>query len=426
MRRSSAIGWHGTVGRTDENRAVLACSSASLFAYTMWLLPALVLIPTVSIVVYLRRRGGGLSATGGPHALAMAGSFDAHARKLLRSGRNAALLAGAYRRQVELVSEKLVVDTSTRAITLITPTLFCDLRISAGRTPKLERASSLEDLSLSDLADLARTTHCFCGSSEVVGGTVQRPVVNRAHALDWQPWPRLRPNRWTAEPRWESGGWVEWGAPDAHGQPGYIEHWLTLASSRDGPFLALRRRTASADADAYLLVAGDHFAYAVGRPGGCALPIVTPGEGGHPADRGRVEPLVERAVRAGDRRTLEAICSMAVHYGSVSGGAPCAEARRVMAPDDAPPPPRPPAGSSSSSTSTRWTVRLSSEPWREGTSLQPLVRALAWGEGGGNSGSSSGAGAALPTSVTAADGREWEVFEAVGIASEAALRALLS
>lgn len=397
--------------------AVIPAAAALVHLFPASLAAALAALAVLAalaagLALHLRRRGSGLSATSGPHALAMAGSFDAHATHLRQSRRNAALLAGAYRRQVELMSEKLVVDTSTRAITLITPTLFCDLRISAGRTRQLERASSLEELSLTDLADLARSTHCFCGSSEVVGGTTRRPVVNRAHALDWQPWPRLRPNRWTAEPRWESGGWVEWGAPDEHGQPRYIEHWLTLARSRDGPFLALRRRAVSTDSDAYLLVAGDHFAYAVGRPGGCALPVVEPGEGGHPADRGRVEPLVEEAVRAGDRRALEAICSMTVHYGSVSGGAPCAEASRVMSPDA---PTRPPLVGSS----TRWTVRLSSEPWREGTSLQPLVRALTWSEG-------SGGGTALPTSVTAADGREWEVFEAVGIDSPAGLRALLS
>jgi hypothetical protein len=491
----------------------------------------------------------------GAHHHAMARRFSEHASDIRDDRRGPALLAGAYRRQIELISTRLVADTSTRAVTIVTPTLFCDLRIANGRPAAQWRAAcppppsmsadgegalidsalgglsdgalsnrsaggignalarptdgmisgsisgsisdsvsgsasdSMSDsvsdsasdsalgrlsdgplagLSDTELADLATHTHTFCGAAEVVGGTASRPEVERSHGVDWQPSPRTSHNRWMAEPQWEHGGWVEWGAADAHGQPKYIEHWLTLHASREGPFVALRRRphphgqqahvpsadgavkadgadgadgaegaggggrhassqgpsassscssslrSSSGECDAYLLVAGDHFAYAQGRPAASALPVVRPGIGGHPADRGRVEPLVKAALHAGERQTLLNICHMVAHYGCVSGGPiACEETRRLSGVGA--------AHGSEQEQEPRWRVLLSSRPWCEGASLQPFVRGLVW------SGAQDGG---LPSVVVAADGREWEVFEAVGRdgqrCDEVELRALLS
>ena len=91
--------------------------------------------------------------------------------------------------------------------------------------------------------------------------------------------PRLRANRWRIQPQFDEGGWVEWSARlDEHGQSEYTEHWRTLAGSRDGPFLALRRRASAGRPAAFFLVSGDHWAYIADRPE--ALPVVTPGAGG--------------------------------------------------------------------------------------------------------------------------------------------------
>jgi len=147
---------------------------------------------------------------------------------------------------------------------------------------------------------------------------------------------------------------VEWSARlDAHGAPEYIEYWRTLASSRDGPFLALRRRASTTRPAAYFLVCGDHWAYAADRPPGHRLPTVTPGEGGHPADRGRVEPLVAAAEAAGDREALLSLLSMECHYGSLNALNACAETKLLgpIAPEPA----------------RAWPIVLSTMPWREGT-----------------------------------------------------------
>lgn len=328
----------------------------------------------------------------GPHAHTIAGTFWSHSRELIRSRQSVHIIAGAFRRSVECNSSKLVADTTTRAITVQTPHLFIDLRIASDR-PAALRARALDDLSNDELAALLTSTHCFGGITE---REPQQPtpwasssssafddvpighscVCTRWHLIDWQPMPRLSPNRWSVEERWEHGGWAEWSVRrDAAGQAAYVEHWRTLRGSREGPFVALRRLAGSPASskpapEAVLLVAGDTFALIAGRSAEDALAMVRPGEGGHPSDRGRVEPLAAAALAAGDRAALLALASLECHFGSVSGSAAaaaCPEGHFLR--DGAP------------AAELRWRIDLSAWPWREGTSLAEWIGGFGWRAG---------------------------------------------
>lgn len=286
---------------------------------------------------------------------------------------DASVIAGAFRRSLEVIPSKLVYDTSTRAVTVQTATLFCDLRISAAR-PALEAGVvSFDELPIATLAALVRTTHCFAGYSYIDTATtlsrscIRGEMCSRLHGVDWQPMPRHLPNRWRIQPQFAEGGWVEWSARhDRNDQSEYIEYWRTLGGSRDGPLLALRRRATAESSAAYFLVSGDHWSYIADRPPEHTLPVVTPGEGGHPADRGRVEPLVAAAEAAGDKQALLGMLSMECHYGRVrsSGEGPeCAETSLLG-------PPAP------CNDGRMWWIVLSTMPWREGTHFEhPLLHA---------------------------------------------------
>ena len=305
----------------------------------------------------------------GAHASMLRGTVDADFDALL-TDMNTDLkfelvsIAGAYRRSLEVVPSKLAADTTTRAVTVQTSSLFCDLRISAARPALPAGVESFDELPIATLAALVRTTHCFAGYSRIDTATtldrseIRGEMCSRLHGLDWQPMPRLHPNRWRIQPQFDEGGWVEWSARlDKDRQSEYIEYWRTLGSSRDGPFLALRRKATAASPAAYFLMSGNHWAYIADRPPAHALPVVTPGEGGHPADRGRVEPLVAAAEAAGDRGALLGMLSMECHYGTTSscgGRLDCAETALLgpSAPRGAP---------------FKWWIVLSTMPWREGT-----------------------------------------------------------
>jgi hypothetical protein len=182
---------------------------------------------------------------------------------------------------------------------------------------------------------------------------------------------------------------------------------MELRGSRSGTYVALRRLTASSassssSSEALLLVAGDSFAYLAGRPPEHALPIVTPGSEGHPADRGRIEPLALAALARGDRAALLSMLSMECHFGSVAANsamATCPEAQLLRS-----------AGASAPATaagSTRWCIHLSSWPWMEGTSLEDWVRGFRWQPRG----ATTGAGLTL---VHAPSGDEWQVVHCEG------------
>ena len=327
-------------------------------------------------------------------------------------------LAGVYRRSADVVPSRLFADTTTRAVTVCTPSCYVDLRISRDRAAVPSRAA-LAALSLEALGELVCATHCFGGVATVDART-QR--CTRHIGIDWQPTPRLRANEFRFDPRWAEGGWVEWSTElDGAGQARYVEHWRTLRDSRDGPFLALRRApSAEHPEDALFLVAGDHFVYISGRDRSSALPRVTPGTDGHPADRGSIRPLVAAAVAAGDRAALLRMLSLECHYGRcnatevgigeefrrLAGGHP--EAGVEVLP---------------------WTIALSTAPWREGTTLAKFVGAL--GRSVALSGATDGSVGgyqqigALPGSLRDDTGAEWVLYEAEGIATAAALRAHL-
>ena len=124
---------------------------------------------------------------------------------------SAALIAGCFRRTLDVTPSQLVADASTRAVSLQTPSLYIDLRIAADRPVLPAGCGSFEQLPTGVLAELARTTHCFAGLSTLVPASdTAGAVCSRRIAVDWQPPPRLKPNQWRIEPRWEAGGWVEW------------------------------------------------------------------------------------------------------------------------------------------------------------------------------------------------------------------------
>lgn len=252
------------------------------------------------------------------------------------NGQDSTLVAGAFQRTINVSHAAFAVDTPAvlTAVTIVTPTLFADLRVPTSRSASIAARGSLEECSEFELQELAQTVS-FGGFAVVergLPGYDGDPVCERLTCIDSQPPPRRYPNQWRIETNWPKGGWIEWGArKDAHGQALYFEHWKRLPKGEGGPHLALRRSKAEGQ-DALLLVVDEHFILLDDRPTG-PLPTVTPGEDGHPDDRGALTVLAEQASSAEDLRQLNSYCSV---YGSVSAG---------------------------------WRISLSSWPWLEGTPL---------------------------------------------------------
>lgn len=86
--------------------------------------------------------------------------FDA----LRERGDGAPLIAGCFRRSLDVTH--VSADASTRAVTVQTPTLFCDLRIAVDR-PAVGSAGELAALPLETLKKLVMSTHCFSGYSAI-------------------------------------------------------------------------------------------------------------------------------------------------------------------------------------------------------------------------------------------------------------------
>lgn len=134
---------------------------------------------------------------------------------------------------------------ANRAVTLITPSLYVDLRVAADRPTLPKGCTTFAELPLELLAELARATHCFGGlgtvdivdtstistrpgqvtaadDERILDGTSLR-ICSRRIAVDWQPPPRLKPNRWRIKTQWDAGGWAEWALEcDANGQAKYV------------------------------------------------------------------------------------------------------------------------------------------------------------------------------------------------------------
>ena len=145
----------------------------------------------------------------------MAGTVDVDYAAERRMGAQSCLaISGCFRRSLDATPATLSVDTTSRAVTLITPSLYIDLRIAADRPPLPKGCTSFAELPLQLLAAVARATHCFGGL-----GTIGEQVCTRKIAVDWQPPPRLKPNMWRIETQWGAGGWAEWATEcDSNGQ----------------------------------------------------------------------------------------------------------------------------------------------------------------------------------------------------------------
>ena len=369
-------------------------------------------------VVAVVADGGGLAAANdawvqgcGARDLIASGTWAPRFAELRALGHGAAPIAGAYRRSLLTRPATLSADTTTRAVTIQTPTVFCDVRIGAARPAD---ARGL-DAPTTTLGALASESHAFAGFASLTHAANPHAVCTRIHAIDWHPPPRRSPNRWRVDERWESGGgFVEWGLPnDEMGQASYVEHWKTLQASRDGPFVALQRHrgvaTGASAGAAFFVLAGDHWAFISDRPPPQSLHAAAPPPAADGEDAvGSAAAVARAAVDGGDRRTLHNILSLEASYGTRSADVPCAEGAVLRGgARDAPPAP--------------WIIALSTLPWREGESIAPWLASLAVADAAG------GAVPAVVTEATAGGATvEWEVVERTGVDSAEALRRILA
>ena len=347
----------------------------------------------------------------GARDLIASGTWAPRFAELRALGHGAAPIAGAYRRSLLTRPATLSADTTTRAVTIQTPTVFCDVRIGAARPAD---ARGL-DAPTTTLGALASESHAFAGFASLTHAANPHAVCTRIHAIDWHPPPRRSPNRWRVDERWESGGgFIEWGLPtDEMGQASYVEHWKVLQASRDGPFVALQRHrgvaTGASAGAAFFVLAGDHWAFISDRPPPQSLHAAAPPLAADGEDAvGSAAAVARAAVDGGDRRMLHNILSLEASYGTRSADVPCAEGAVLRGgAGDAPPAP--------------WIIALSTLPWREGESIAPWLASLAVADAAG------GAVPAVVTEATAGGATvEWEVVERTGVASAEALRRILA
>lgn len=177
-------------------------------------------------------------------------------------------IAGAYTRPLMMRNGSFFVETEqdVNVVDIQTHSMFVDIRIRTDRDAQLAcspPASSLSDYTLEQLAVLSHN-QCFAGISVIdydIVGYKGQPVCNRLHCYDWAPTSAVRGNnQWRIQTEFSKGGWVELGVTkDEHGQAAYVEHWATIAGTRDGPFLVLRGT--DGERSAMLVVAGTMFGY---------------------------------------------------------------------------------------------------------------------------------------------------------------------
>jgi hypothetical protein len=146
-----------------------------------------------------------------------------------------------------------VTDNTMTVRFVQTPTMFGDVRIPSDR-PRFAHATSLADLTLEELAALAKQRGFFGYT------TLEGDVATWHHEVDYQPagaagdMGRLE--------RVGGSGMYEHALDDS-----YVESWWSLGSG-DGKYLVVRVTKLVHDVqrlDRVLLVAGDHFAYARNR-----------------------------------------------------------------------------------------------------------------------------------------------------------------
>lgn len=309
-------------------------------------------------------------------------------------------IAGAYTRPLMMRNGSFFVETEhdVNVVDIQTHSVFVDIRIRTDRDAQLEcnpPASSLSDYSLEQLAVLSHN-HCFAGVSVVdydVEGYEHQPVCNRLHCHDWAPTsPSRANNQWRIQTEFERGGWVELGIlKDEHGQAAYVEHWETIAGSRDGPFLALRRG-GDTDPGAMLVIAGTTFGYIVEREQ--AL-LAAPMDDSNSFGSGTAEMVASEVAKAsafpdeaaGCRARIEAMLNMECSVGQIE----------------------------TSSGGSKWTIERSTFPWLRHTDWmatadgEPRVVEL-----------DVAAGSAVITTSTGTE--QWYVLENIGVSDAVARR----
>lgn len=222
---------------------------------------------------------------------------------------------------------------------------------------------------------------------------------------------RTRPNKWRVEMAESGDVWKEWSfATDDFGQSYYMERWERRPGDDRGAGRCLALRCTGAESnsntgnglssaaaqssdddprDKILLVVGDHFSFARGRPASAAAHLKKLGS----APGGSTVEAVDKALAKGDRATAEAILTVEGGHGCIT-------------------------------SSGAWMVDTATHPWQEG---QPLAELL----GGasphvrpqGNRGAGRGPGFLSWTVVLG--GAIWDVLECSDESPEA-LQAFLS
>jgi hypothetical protein len=285
--------------------------------------------------LYTEERGFPFSLRQLPHHHLLHGTTHHKFRDWLKTGRTCDSLVGVWSRPLFTGGWEHSTDADERVFNVQTRALFVDLRVPTSR-PSFDGAASVDALGADSLRLLARQ-HVFCGYTLPDTPVPHLPMVcTRHHAIDWNfvGTKRALPNKWRVElgPAAAGAGsdaaaqWKEWAfALDDDQQSYYMERWARVDGDGlgAGPTLALR---SCGGRDAFILLVGDHFAFARARVG-CALV---------PPKAASLVELVDTAVACGDLAEARAWLGLAGGHGRVADG---------------------------------WTIDLSTHPWLEGTQL---------------------------------------------------------
>ena len=309
-------------------------------------------------------------------------------------------IAGAYTRPLMMRNGSFFVETEhdVNVVDIQTHSVFVDIRIRTDRDAQLQctpPASSLSDYSLEQLAVLSHN-QCFAGISVIdydIVGYEGRPVCNRLHCYDWAPTSAGRANnQWRIQTEFAKGGWVELGvSKDEHGQAAYVEHWATIAGSRDGIFLALHRG-GDGEPGAMLVIAGTTFGYIADREQ--AL-LAAPRDDSSSFGSGTAEMVAAEVAKAsacpdaaaGCRSRVEAMLNMECSVGQIE----------------------------TTSAGSKWIIERSTFPWLRHADWmatadgRPRVAEL-----------DVAAGSAMITTSTGTE--HWEVLENIGVDDAVARR----
>lgn len=338
--------------------------------------------------LYTAERGFPFTEEELPHHHLLHGTTRLRFREWLEDGRTCDSIVGAWKRLVFTNGVELSNNTVETVFNVQTRGYFVDLRVPTAR-PSFNGARSIDALSAEQLRLLARQ-HVFCGYTLSNPPSPSSPLVcTRHHAIDWNfvGVKRPRPNKWTVEEVYPEKGapimeWEEHSfARDDYGMSYYMERWVRLDGDGhgSGPSLVLRSCLLP---DAFILLVGDHFAFARAREG---CPLVPPGPPQEaPAS---LVALVDSAIERGDLESARLWLGLVGGHGRASSG---------------------------------WRIDLSTHPWLEGTQLlQPgaVTGAIVGGHAVGEVHADVRA-AALEhgaDDLVVIDGKPWEVVDRTGL-----------